>query len=235
MVASGASINSTADVSVGVDSNMSLALLITEEPLAIQDLNIVEGNQPACGSSEVTIDQSAAGTDSDSVKILNSIHEISPVPKCQKERIRRRKSQVAAVLTSSPFKKMLMEKRPQPKLGTKSLPDAGQEMTSAKKKKNKKKERPEKRKTVTETKRKTERKVTCRGQNENTKKLPLPRAPKKKQCDDGQSRQFYCIYCSELFVDPPDEDWKQCIECLKWYHEQCGNDSDICDLCRNTQ
>ena len=95
---------------------MSLALLVTEEPQAVQDLNTVEGNQAACGSSvimtttstgnydpsvgsnltvsvphvplpddiaergssEVTIDQSAAGTVSDRVEILNSsdVHKV---------------------------------------------------------------------------------------------------------------------------------------------------------------
>ena len=42
VAASGASINSAAGVSVGDDSNISLALLFVEEPQAVEDLNIVE-------------------------------------------------------------------------------------------------------------------------------------------------------------------------------------------------
>ena len=47
---------------------------------------------------------------------------------------------------------------------------------------------------------------------------------------------FYCIYCNELFVDPPEFSWIQCSECKQWAHE---NETDyegigvfICDECR---
>ena len=42
---------------------------------------------------------------------IDLIHEISPIPKSQKQRTRKRRSQSAAVLTSSPFKKQLMESK----------------------------------------------------------------------------------------------------------------------------
>lgn len=38
--------------------------------------------------------------------------------------------------------------------------------------------------------------------------------------------------CNETYVEPPSEDWLQCIQCSKWYHEKCGNDGNLVgDLC----
>ena len=75
------------------------------------------------------------------------------------------------------------------------------------------------------------KKVICRGQKDKPRKLPLPKEPKKRK----DSERFYCIYCSELFVETPEEDWMQCIVCKEWYHEQCGNDTNVCDLCTESQ
>jgi len=51
---------------------------------------------------------------------IDLIHEISPIPKSQKLRTRKRRSQSAAVLTSSPFKKKLMESKTRPKRSSSS-------------------------------------------------------------------------------------------------------------------
>ena len=59
--------------------------------------------------------------------------------------------------------------------------------------------------------------------------------PKKRKSDMEQSREFRCIYCNDLFIEPPHEGWMQCIKCKEWYNEQCGNDTDICDLCTDSQ
>ncbi|KAK4880756.1 hypothetical protein RN001_008902 [Aquatica leii] len=43
-----------------------------------------------------------------------------------------------------------------------------------------------------------------------------------------------CPGCDEEFVDPPDEDWIQCLECEKWWHESCSNylgGNYVCDFC----
>ena len=32
-------------------------------------------------------------------------------------------------------------------------------------------------------------------------------------------------------VNPPTEDWLQCQECQKWFHEACGNAFNVCDMC----
>jgi hypothetical protein len=39
--------------------------------------------------------------------------------------------------------------------------------------------------------------------------------------DEAQDISYNCIYCDDLFVDPPSEPWVQCSACLKWCHEAC--------------
>ena len=41
----------------------------------------------------------------------------------------------------------------------------------------------------------------------------------------------FCIYCHEMYQEPPTEDWLQCAECTRWFHELCGNGFNICDIC----
>lgn len=52
----------------------------------------------------------------------------------------------------------------------------------------------------------------------------------------AKQRDWYCIYCSEIFIHPPSEDWIQCHECEEWCHENCADMGGkkgpyICDLC----
>ncbi|CAB3256634.1 unnamed protein product [Arctia plantaginis] len=37
-----------------------------------------------------------------------------------------------------------------------------------------------------------------------------------------KQREWHCIYCSEIFVHPPSEDWIQCNACEEWCHEKCA-------------
>ena len=46
---------------------------------------------------------------------------------------------------------------------------------------------------------------------------------------------FYCIYCNELFIHPPFEDWIQCDECKMWPHKETdcvGSGRFVCYECR---
>ena len=41
--------------------------------------------------------------------------------------------------------------------------------------------------------------------------------PRQPEC----KKQYFCIVCNELYVDPPTEDWIQCSKCSNWSHESC--------------
>lgn len=43
---------------------------------------------------------------------------------------------------------------------------------------------------------------------------------------------FYCIFCDELFENPPVEDWIECKKCNLWCHEKCA-DTDSADVNNN--
>ena len=62
----------------------------------------------------------------------------------------------------------------------------------------------------------------------------------KKKGDNSMNKyekqNYYCIYCSELFIDPPTETWLGCDACKEWAHQACADVSDsqrfVCDLCK---
>lgn len=49
------------------------------------------------------------------------------------------------------------------------------------------------------------------------------------------TEEISCPGCSEVYEDPPVEDWICCIKCQHWWHEECSNYSGlnyfVCDLC----
>jgi hypothetical protein len=126
-----------------------------------------------------------------------------PTPKAQ-PRARSRQSGTAAVLTSSPFKRILEE---------------------AEEKKSKKKTK----KAVGVHKTNQASKV-----KNQSKQLRPPTKRKKQLEPDvcrPDDRTYACIYCSEPYQEPPTEDWLKCTGCDEWYHEKCGNGDERCDLC----
>lgn len=50
------------------------------------------------------------------------------------------------------------------------------------------------------------------------------------------SQQYFCLFCIGPYADPPIEDWIQCNDCKLWAHEACTNYSGIgsyyCDSCQ---
>lgn len=48
---------------------------------------------------------------------------------------------------------------------------------------------------------------------------------------------FFCLVCSEKYIDPPIEEWIQCAQCSQWAHEECtsyaGRGSYFCDECED--
>ena len=180
-------------------------------PVVEQEDTTSRSNVPDAEAMDVT---------GDKVHVL----DISPLPKAthRSSSKRGRARGKTVVLTSSPYKQELIMKRQEIKKP--SVPKSKSKVAGT----NKPNCTPTK-PTTSHSKKLPMKKVTCRGQKEKTRKLPLPREPKKIK--SSTAREYRCIYCNELFIDPPDEDWIQCKECEEWFHEQCGNDTSICDIC----
>lgn len=131
---------------------------------------------------------------------------IRPSPKLQSNiTTRKRKTQKAEILTSTPIKN---EQRA----------------------KNLKKSYLKKRDTVKinlkEVKASTSRTI------KKEKKKPK-RGIKRSKTDP---KEYRCLICCELYVDPPLEDWIMCDDCNLWAHESCtsylGRGSYYCDICQ---
>jgi len=67
-------------------------------------------------------------------------------------------------------------------------------------------------------------------------KQPASSTRKHQAKTEANHSLFYCIYCRELFIEPPMETWVQCSGCMQWCHESCApiepNDKHfMCDYC----
>ena len=188
------------------------------------------------------------------------LQKLSPLPKCQKSRARKRVAEAAEVLTSSPYKKKLLDK-------SSKKPNAKQEAVKVgvRQKDKKCSKLKTKKKTCREDKRrgrkpgeavkvgvrqkdkkcsKIKTKKTCRedkrrGRKPGKVKAPKPKSkPKTKKTKESNAdtADYYCVICGEIYVDPPTETWLQCQSCAGWCHEACtdgeGSQGFICDLCQ---
>ena len=58
----------------------------------------------------------------------------------------------------------------------------------------------------------------------------------KKQSKKRKENEYRCIYCSELYCEPPAETWIECKKCHKWCHESCtileSGEYHICQICK---
>lgn len=62
--------------------------------------------------------------------------------------------------------------------------------------------------------------VTIKRQKKNTPKSNLkPRLEAEKG--------IFCIFCDELFVEPPSEEWIECAKCRRWCHEECADTENV--------
>jgi len=61
-----------------------------------------------------------------------------------------------------------------------------------------------------------------------------PSTTEKRSSATTDSERFFCLYCHELYTDPPTEDWIQSYVCKKWAHETCApvdSPDFTCDFC----
>ncbi|XP_045450942.1 uncharacterized protein LOC123659815 [Melitaea cinxia] len=82
-----------------------------------------------------------------------------------------------------------------------------------------------------------ENKEKAVGKENTLKKMKNKAKPAIKiKSPSAKQREWHCIYCSEIFVHPPTEDWIQCNACEEWCHEKCADMGGergpyICELC----
>lgn len=61
------------------------------------------------------------------------------------------------------------------------------------------------------------------GKENTMKKMKNKAKPAIKiKSSSAKQREWHFIYCSEIFVHPPSEDWIQCNACEEWCHEKCN-------------
>lgn len=143
-------------------------------------------------------------------KPCQSIFDLKPLPK-ERPSVRKRKSQCASVITSTPMKEMLSQKEAQ-KVEQERLKQQRQEARDAKK-------------LVVTKKLKFD---SCK----KTKKHELPTPMTSAQTSEESIVK--CPVCDEIYVDPPSEDWIECYKCHTWWHEDCSNFEGgkfVCDFC----
>lgn len=44
---------------------------------------------------------------------------------------------------------------------------------------------------------------------------------------DSQGVEYFCMFCDEIYSDPPVEDRVMCIKCKSWTHENCTDKQSI--------
>ena len=153
--------------------------------------------------------------------IRQQILELSPIPKAA-PRARNRQAQVAQLLTGSPYKDALEEKVRLRGVGRRG---ASKGRTTGRGR------RPS---SSTATSANTVSRIRTRGGIATRARGPRTRGGSMavpSRANEDQVGLCRCIYCHEVYQEPPTEDWLQCAECTKWFHESCGNGFNICDIC----
>ncbi|KAF2880427.1 hypothetical protein ILUMI_25761 [Ignelater luminosus] len=149
---------------------------------------------------------------------LSEIVELPIIPpKTSKRNIRKRKS---IILTSTPVKNQLEEK--------KNRKLAKEEEIKKKSQKTQKKEMNTKRPKRNNMNKETKRVL------KNFSNIKEEREKKEEK----ENVDYYCIFCKNKYVSPPNEDWIMCYVCEYWAHEKCTHRQSTsagykCDLCRN--
>ena len=165
--------------------------------------------------------------------VTDAINILSPLPKSQVARIRKRKCDGALLLTGSPFKKRLEEMAKQKQ---------GMKQTKGEKK-NKK---VEKKQTEKKTKQKKQicRADKPRGRKPKNARRPIKPTAKQLKVKGSKSNDMVnnsnsdteCLICGELFSKSrPKEQWIQCLECGDWCHYDCTSGESsrgfVCEFC----
>jgi len=170
---------------------------------------------------------------------LAIIQQLSPVPRSQAVRQRKRKVESAEIVTSSPYKQKIISKKnvtlQKASKGASRSNEAGGKKCRPKKKMTCRADKPRGRKP------KAVSNGTAKQCTSNSDERGKRRGDKAKQRQDRSARckrdeDYRCIMCGELYADSrPGEQWIKCMKCSQWCHEDCtgGETSSgfICDFC----
>jgi len=177
---------------------------------------------------------------------MEAILKASPLPVCEKPRVRKRAAESSEHLTGTPYKKKLLEKAEasREKLAKKSgkvqkvlnlKMSAGKEtkqkQTNKRKKLTCREDKPRGRPSSTKGK------VVQKKANQQLK-IKAGSSKSKKVCTESRGQiddQHLVCFCGEMFMEPPTEPWIQCKTCKRWLHEACtageGRYGFVCDYC----
>jgi DDE superfamily endonuclease/helix-turn-helix, Psq domain len=160
-------------------------------------------------------------------KPSTSMRDLIPIPSkvsnsnSSGKTVKKRKVNHAAVITSSPYKNDLAAaKRDKNNLAEvtktksrqESVKDSGEHSNSV----NERKKKPK------PTKQTSEHPIIPIKSMNKTKSKQNKAAHSSISMDETTTnREYKCVYCNDVFEDPPVEPWSQCSVCLEWCHESC--------------
>jgi len=187
---------------------------------------VVSGSSSAATATSSAATSSAATSSVDTVAAdvyALAVQQISPLPKSKVQRQRKRKTEGAAVVTSSPYKQQLLDKE------KKKQQKTSRGVTKCSPKKCEKKSK----------------KMTCRADKSKPPQYPTKPRPRKSKVNQKQNNgsnfeeeaEYECMMCGECFANSrPGEPWIQCKKCSSWCHEDCSSGETssgfVCDFCR---
>ena len=156
------------------------------------------------------------------------LEKISPHPKIPVLRQRKRKTESAENLTSSPFKKQLEDHE-------NNLKEKQQALILRKEKAALNKVIKQKMKSTNLRTKKVKKPEKQKAERYNGRKKLMKR--KKDMVSASEcfiTDTTLCIICSCSYNVPPFDDWTQCTKCTSWYHSSCGpDDLDLCYYCKS--
>ncbi|XP_047141250.1 uncharacterized protein LOC101238262 [Hydra vulgaris] len=230
-----------------------IAAQLTDEPEPVITLAILD-DSARNETSEPTNTNEEAGDSNESnenqldkiadhpglSKALQIISELSPIPRIKNVRSRKRKTEAATVITSSPYKAMLIEANAKKTKQNKQVVVENNneendedkiDVIADKSKRTKSGDDKETGKRKQYARTKSKRTIKSNASNANV----IRKGSKERRCVGSvtNSDDTPCCMCGKRFNEPPIDDWQQCPECLNWYHDGCGpDDTAVCFHCQ---
>lgn len=211
------SVNDEVPAIAGPSSRSDVELIVG--PSTMRDVNVIpipQSSKPRKNMAEKTPS-----------KMLDTIH---PVPCVAKVQTLKRKSQTVSMVLSSPENITTLKKRKTEK--------ELQIKTKEEKKKEREKRKLQRHNTMDLSKKKTPSKII----KNNKMKREVTSSSESEDIDidqicddpayDSDWEENDCVFCGENYNETTkQDDWIQCVSCLRWAHEGCTRYENMCDVC----